>query len=178
MLERVEKAAEEAETGLNSECALEKLNGLVQTFQTELQKVKDHARLHGSLKESSLSQLEQRLLVCKRRLGIIRMSEGPGLQNENLYLKKRPETDYYQRNRDNLKDYIKIASHSIHSIDKQKTLMKNSRRKLEEGLEYLGFSDRMVDQISNRYLTDYRIFQSLVVCFVLLFIYVVFLRKS
>ncbi|KAI5181851.1 hypothetical protein NEOKW01_2008 [Nematocida sp. AWRm80] len=80
------------------------------------------------------------------------------------------------RSTNKISDYIKISSYSIHSINKQRSLLENSRRKIEDGLEYLGLSDRVVDQISNRYLTDFRIFQGLCVIFVLAFIYVFFIR--
>lgn len=180
MLERVESAAQAAESGLSSGCSLERLDALVGDFQLELQRVKEEETLGRTIGEGAVAQLEQRLHACKRRLGIIRMSGEDKTPSENLYLKQRErgESDYYQRNSDNLKKYIRIASHSIHSIEQQKTLLKRGRKKLEDGLEYLGFSDRVVDQISNRYLTDYRIFQSLVVGFLLLFIYVVFLRRG
>lgn len=82
--------------------------------------------------------------------------------------------DYYARNTRKINDYISISAHSLNSLVKQKRLFRDTRQKLEEGLQHLGLSDRTVDRISNRYLNDYRLFLGLLTLLVLLFLYVLF----
>ncbi|KAI5186916.1 hypothetical protein NEHOM01_1800 [Nematocida homosporus] len=151
---------------------------LSQLFEEFHHKIEDaRAILLNAGEEGAVAfrSLEQRLAILRRRINIINMSQA---NTEGGYTKKRDENaDYFTRNTDKIQQYIKIASHSIHSIDKQRNLLARSRQKLEDGLLYLGLSDRVVDQISNRHLTDYRLIQALAGLFILAFIYFFFARR-
>jgi len=174
---RATEAADRAEGVLNSTAEIEWQEKMVDELQKEIEQVKKEAKTEDTSQIEAYRELEQRKNACRRRLGIIRMSMMQKEAGEEPHT-RRAEPDYYDRNNSKLQEYVKIASHSVHAIEKQKKLLQNSRKQLEEMLGYLGFSDRVVEQISHRYLTDYRIFKSLAALFVILFIYVFFIKKS
>lgn len=173
-LEEINKAAQEAEMALPHTTDPRILEPLLRVFEERF--LHGRPALVSANQQEAVASLEKRLVVLRRRINILRMSTeyaGEG------YTDKKDETDdFYERNNSRVGNYIKIASNSIHSIDRQKNLLNRSRKKLEDGLLYLGVSDRVVDQISNRYLTDYRIFKGLLTLFILLFIYVFLIRKK
>jgi hypothetical protein len=82
------------------------------------------------------------------------------------------EDDSYTRSLNKINEYIALTSHSISFLKRQRKLFAGTRKKMEKGLEYLGFSDRVVDKISSRHLSDYRLFLGLLAMLCLLFFYV------
>lgn len=171
---RITQKANEIENALAHSIQIETLYSLLSELTQDINSSKvlilraaDGARI--------LQQLETRLRALNRRVNIIKMS----YETEDAKIKIREQRSDCQitHNTERLNKYIKIASHSLSSIEKQRDILRGSRKKVEDGLVYLGLSDRVVDQISNRYLTDYRIFRALTGIFILLFIYVFILRK-
>ncbi|KAI5173088.1 hypothetical protein NEFER03_2066 [Nematocida sp. LUAm3] len=171
LLEPARKAALQIEEALSHTTDISTLEELLQNFHSQLEEQRVQCLHAGEPALHAYKELEKKLITLRRRINIIRLST-----TEEEYTKKREDSNFYDRNTEKLKKYIKISSHSIHSLDKQKSLLNKSRKKLEDGLLYLGVSDRLADQISNRYLTDYRIFKGLVAVFLLAFIYVFFIR--
>lgn len=170
----VTEKANTIENALAHSTRVETLVGLLEELQHDLQMYK-HIILQGGDGENTLAQLEHRARTLSRRVNIIKMSYESDTTRTKL--RDQPDSDcHLTRNTDKLNKYIKIASHSLNSIEKQKSILKGSRKKLEDGLQYLGVSDRVIDQISNRYLTDYRLFKALTAIFILLFIYVFIIR--
>ncbi|OAG32299.1 hypothetical protein NEDG_02050 [Nematocida displodere] len=173
-ISRLERIAASTEEALSTDLNIDALEEARKFFETELAASKEALLTAGAEGALAYSALTKRLSICTNRLNVIRISGA----SEDAYTKMREAPDdYYARNSVNLSNYIKIASNSVTSLEKQRAFLSQSRKKLEEGLGYLGLSDRVVDQISNRYLSDYRLFKGLSALFILLFIYVFFLRK-
>ncbi|EIJ87558.1 hypothetical protein NEPAR07_1402 [Nematocida parisii] len=173
-IERITEKANNIESALSHSTRTETLDALLLELRQDLTTYK-HIIQSSPNGERTLAQLSTRVQALNRRVNIMKMSYNA----ENTREKHRmPDEDcHITRNTDKLNKYIKIASHSLSSIEKQRGILKGSRKKLEDGLQYLGLSDRVIDQISNRYITDYRIFKALTAIFILLFIYVFLLRK-
>ncbi|KAI5190578.1 hypothetical protein NEMIN01_1116 [Nematocida minor] len=171
---RITEKANEIESALSHSTRVETLDGLLSDLHREMQMYKATI-LRAANGASVFAQLETRMRALNRRVNIIKMSYES--EDAKTKLREHRQDCHLTRNTEKLNQYIKIASHSISSIEKQRNILKGSRQKLEDGLEYLGLSDRVIDQISNRYLTDYRIFKALTAIFILLFIYIFILRR-
>lgn len=173
----ITQKANEIENALSHSTQIETLLSMISDLTHELSIYKN--TILGAADGSSIfSQLEKRVRALNRRINIIKIS----YESEDAKIKLREHRGHdpdchITQNTERVNRYIKIASHSLSSIEKQSNILKGSRKKLEEGLEYLGVSDRVIDQISNRYLTDYRIFKALTALFIFLFIYIFILRK-
>lgn len=174
LLQRIQSVAKNAEESLSTNTGVREAEQRVCSLREELARNKDALCSRPVEGPAAYVSLQKRLHICEGRLNVTKIVAGP----EESYTKKRGEVDErYGRSNTKLQEYIKIVSHSIHSVEKQKSLLQRSRRKLEDGLQYMGLSDRTIDQIVNRYQADYRIFQGLSALFLVLFIYVFFIRS-
>ncbi|KAI5132741.1 hypothetical protein NEAUS06_0337 [Nematocida ausubeli] len=173
-VKRITEKANNIESALSHSTRIETLEDLLLDLKQEMEAQKDVIQRSAD-GVRILSQLGARVQALSRRINILKMAYSSDSTREKHRI---PETDcHLTRNTDKLNKYIKIASHSLSSIEKQRGILKGSRQKLEEGLQYLGVSDRVIDQISNRYITDYRLFKALTAIFILCFIYIFFLRS-
>ncbi|KAH9385340.1 uncharacterized protein NEMAJ01_0236 [Nematocida major] len=173
-VQRITEKANKIESALAHSTRMETLEALLSELQQDMQNCKS-VILGAADGPSIYSQMESRARVLSRRVNIVKMA----YQAEDSGAKMRQHSAgdcHISRGTEKLNKYIKIASHSLSSIEKQRSILKGSRQKLEDGLQYLGLSDKTIDRISNRYLSDYRLFKALTAVFILLFIYVFIFR--
>ncbi|EJW03986.1 hypothetical protein EDEG_01719 [Edhazardia aedis USNM 41457] len=99
-------------------------------------------------------------------------------RNSNTEFNEQTEDsndEFMKSNMRKMDEYIIKAITSLDSLKRQGVLLRNMRSKIESGLITLGLSNDIVENISKRYLNDYRCFVWGVAIFIALILLIKFL---
>lgn len=99
------------------------------------------------------------------------------IYSENVNLQSQEEEDFFNFGKRRVNDYISSAISSLDTIRRQGKILENAQDRVAEGLRRMGFSERMINQITSRYKSDYVIFVIFVILIILIYFFIFKIMK-